>query len=49
MHLEDLVNIFIMETKAIENYEIPTVKVIEVEVEKGFAVSIGTGESEEGD
>lgn len=31
------------------NYETPQVKLIEVEVEKGFANSFSTGESEEGD
>lgn len=30
-----------METKSIEMYEAPKVEVIEVEVEKGFATSVG--------
>ena len=38
-----------METKNINNYESPEVEVIEVEVEKGFAATAGTGDSEEGD
>ena len=35
----------IMETNNMEMYEAPKVEVIEVEVEKGFAVSGGTEES----
>lgn len=38
-----------MKKNVCEWYEAPEVEIIEVEVEKGFATSIGTGESEEGD
>lgn len=37
----------IMETKSMEMYEAPKVEVIEVEVEKGFAVSGGTEDYEQ--
>ena len=40
-----ILNLSIMDVKDVKNYEAPKVEVVEVEVEKGFAVSDIGGEN----